>query len=152
MLNGIRIDRLGHSGRGYLATSTRAMLAILEHAHQTCSSPETGEQSVFATLKKVLLAGLSKVAGARPYSRLSYLETLLLRTVLAAALSAAVSHQESNAILDLQRLKRAIPAGRTTLCQREQTARVLIRLLVTSDDTLTTLVRAEAPGAATEAA
>jgi hypothetical protein len=152
MLNRIRINDLGPSGVTYLATATRSMLAVLTAAHSRYAPREAGLKSTFVTLKKVLLEGLSKVASTRPYKRLGCLETILVRTALGAALKAAESHQESNAILGLQRLKRVIPAARIALNQREQAARFLIRLFVTSKGFLTTLVRAEVHGTDVEAA
>lgn len=152
MLNHVRIDHLGHSGRCYLASSTRWLLAKLDQAHESFAPPKGGKKSLFVTLNHVLLESLTKVASARPYSSLTYLESLLLKTALGAALKAAQSHQESNAILGLQRLLRAIPAMRATLCRREQAARLFIKVLVTSNGLLTLIVKAETFGVNAEAA
>jgi hypothetical protein len=146
------MDHLAHPARSYLATSTRCLLALLEQAQRTYAPRQTGLNSSFGTLKNGLLGGLSKVASPRRYFHLGYLETLLVRTVLAPALKAAKSDQESNAVLDLQRLKRAIPDVRTRVAPREDTALFILRLFVTSDDLLTQLVLGDAPGQGRKAA
>lgn len=62
MLNSIRMDRLGHSARATLATSTRAMLGIFEHEHTRHGRPGLERRSVFKAPKEILLAGLVKAA------------------------------------------------------------------------------------------
>ena len=146
------LKNLGHSARTYLALSTRAMLAILEATHRTYAPPGVGAKSVFKTLKNALLSGWVKLA-SKSRSRLSYRETLLVRTALGVAVRAAESHHEDNAVLELRRLKHRLPGlPRAERNQREQQAHVLLRLFVTAGGHLTSVVRELAPGDALEAA
>lgn len=62
MLNSIRMDRLGHSARATLATSTRLMLGVLEHEHKRYGRPGSERRSGFKAPQEILLAGLVKAA------------------------------------------------------------------------------------------
>ena len=86
-------------------------------------------------------------------SRLTYLESHLVRAALAAAFQAAVRHEQPNAIVVLHRLERSIPRmTRTPLCHRVHRAQVLLGLFVTGGGHLATVVEKLRSGDAREAA
>jgi hypothetical protein len=151
MSNRIRLGLLSWSGRTYLAAASRGTLDLLGLAHDHYVGPQAGA-SIYLTLKSVLLEALSKLSGRSTISRLTPIESLLLRTALDSAVRVAQIDQEDHAVVDLQRLQRSLPKTEMGRVPREHAARFVVRDFLCSGDLLTQHISDSVIGAGREAA
>jgi hypothetical protein len=151
MLNRIQLSTLSWSGRRYVVAAARGMLEALSLVHDQYAGP-VAKTSFFLTLKSVLLEGFSKLAGSSAVSRLTPIESLLLRTALDSAVQVAQIDGEDQAMLDLQRLRRSLPVIEMGRIPREHAARFVVRHFLRSGDLLTQFTRDAVDGAGREAA
>jgi hypothetical protein len=131
--------------------AARGTLEALSLVHDQYAGPEA-KTSFFLTLKSVLLEGFSKLAGFRAVSRLTPIESLLLRTALDSAVQVAQIDGEDQAMVDLQRLRRSLPKIEMGRVPREHAARFVVRHFLSSGNLLTQLTADAVTGAGREAA
>jgi hypothetical protein len=145
-----RIDAMTWSGRCGLAAAAKGVLNALDTLHDAYAGPDS-KASIFRKMRAILLEGLSKLS-VRRTARLTASENLLLCTTMSAALSAAQADHEDSAVLELQRLRGAMPAPSFGRKPRERAIDFVVRYFLGKNELLVPFVQAAARGSQIEAA
>ncbi len=145
-----RIDAMTWSGRCGLAAAAKGVLNALDTLHDAYAGPDS-KASIFRKMRAILLEGLSKLS-VRRTARLTASENLLLCTTMSAAISAAEADREDSAVVDLRRLREAMPAPSSGLAPCERAIDFVVRHFLRNNDLLVPLVQAAARGSRVEAA